>query len=333
MGTFLKGLSATLDLVDYQGPIDFSLLKPRLGDSYRHLPDFKDAIEAINRRQFVRAISQLETLSKQGDRQLDALHFQAEIYFVFEDHQRLREVCRRILDFDSADLQGLWLLTINHLANQDQKGAEVYRDRLRKIYPEWDHILENYLQLIADHWRLGQIYTPVDQLDSCECVLVLGCGLTSEGHVTKTLKDRLDQALKVLNKFPQAVCLVSGGAVSTPYNEAHGMASYLLDQGLASDRILKEGQARDTVGNCLMSRQILEARSLKQICLVTSPSHLPRSMATLKAALLGRHQDYQIQGTAPLGEQDNLPLNEQRLFYSTVFRAAELYSLNDLERR
>jgi uncharacterized SAM-binding protein YcdF (DUF218 family) len=81
--------------------------------------------------------------------------------------------------------------------------------------------------------------------------------------------------------------IVSGGR--QPWNEgqapeAAAMLEFLSDLGVSEERVLSEGRSRNTRENALEVRRLVSSRDLKRLILVTSALHMPRAIATFRAA-------------------------------------------------
>lgn len=113
-------------------------------------------------------------------------------------------------------------------------------------------------------------------------VIVLGCGVFPDGTLTLTLKNRLDAAIGYLEKYPDSLCIVSGGQGPTElYSEAYSMNKYLLSQGIDKKRIMLEEKATSSSENLLYSSDIMSEKfPMKQqsAALVSSEFHIYRVM-------------------------------------------------------
>ncbi len=96
-------------------------------------------------------------------------------------------------------------------------------------------------------------------------LIILGCGLKKDGSVTPLLRGRLDLALEFDRKQKeesgmQARFLVSGGQGPDEIRpEAAAMREYLMEKGIAPERIDVEDQSTDTAENMRFSSDIIRA--------------------------------------------------------------------------
>ncbi len=107
------------------------------------------------------------------------------------------------------------------------------------------------------------------------CV-ILGAQMKSHGP-SDVLRRRLDTAIAYLEENPETVVIVSGGqGENEPVSEAEGMYEYLMQRGIASERILLEENSRNTRENLEYSSKLLDPVKDK-VVLVTNNFHVFRA--------------------------------------------------------
>ena len=80
-------------------------------------------------------------------------------------------------------------------------------------------------------------------------VMIFGCYIRGE-EPGRTLTTRLDAALSLLKRYPNADCIVSGGQGSNEaISEAEAMRRYLVSRGIAGERITLEDRSTNTSEN------------------------------------------------------------------------------------
>lgn len=122
-----------------------------------------------------------------------------------------------------------------------------------------------------------------DEVPADVPAVVLGA-MTFNDKPSKQLAERLDSAYDYLIKNPNAMCIVTGGT-QNGCTLAQGtiMKNYLVEKGIASERIIEENEAWDTNENLEFSKKILEENNLgTDIALVTSEYHQYRSQLRAK---------------------------------------------------
>ena len=137
----------------------------------------------------------------------------------------------------------------------------VYYWLLKKFKPKYPK-LEKVLNKIASYCIIffcmvfaitegALIYGAIapEETTETEYVIVLGAGVN--GTVpSRSLTYRLEATLEYLNEYPDTVCVVSGGqGEHEDITEAECMRLWLEDNGIQSDRIIMEDQARNTKEN------------------------------------------------------------------------------------
>lgn len=124
---------------------------------------------------------------------------------------------------------------------------------------------------------LNQIHFFVKHIDY---IVVLGCALNKD-QVTPLLASRVDKALKLARKHPEATVIFSGGQGSDELiSEAMAMANYASSQGFEVGRMLLEEHSSNTKENIENSYAMM--KETKQVALVTSNYHVLRALMIAK---------------------------------------------------
>ena len=94
--------------------------------------------------------------------------------------------------------------------------------------------------------------------ENLEYVIVLGAQVRGT-RITKSLRKRLDKAIEYLEANPDTVAIVSGGkGDGEDLSEAECMYDYMVENGIASDRIIMEDKSTSTDENIRFSMAIIE---------------------------------------------------------------------------
>lgn len=102
--------------------------------------------------------------------------------------------------------------------------------------------------------------------------------------------ERYTAALALARRFPDARLLFTGGSgalrdlAGTETSEAHMAGRFFRDQGVAPERLLLEGQSRNTAENARLSLALAAPAPGETWVLVTSAFHMPRAMRSFEAA-------------------------------------------------
>ena len=130
-----------------------------------------------------------------------------------------------------------------------------------------------------------------DVPDGADYLILLGAGVNGTTP-SLSLLDRLEVTADYMHANPDCKVIVTGGQGSgEDITEAEAMETYLLNQNIAADRIIKETQATNTAENLKYSFEIIESQTKETtapvIAVVSSEYHLYR--AKLIANKLGVH--------------------------------------------
>jgi uncharacterized SAM-binding protein YcdF (DUF218 family) len=132
-------------------------------------------------------------------------------------------------------------------------------------------------------WR----YIPAGELPQAQAIVVLGGGTLSAQYPRQTVEvdqagDRLIYAAQLYHQGKAEHLLLSGGRIdwiSSGAPPAEDMASLLEMLGVPPQALWLESQSRNTYENARNARAFLEPLGIRRILLVTSASHMPRSVA------------------------------------------------------
>lgn len=116
-------------------------------------------------------------------------------------------------------------------------------------------------------------------------LVVLGAGLRGD-RPSRTLRERLDAAVVYLNAHPEVSCVVSGGqGEDESCTEAAAMKAYLLEKGIAEERIYLEEASTSTEENLLLSREVIRQNGLSEaVAVVTQEFHQCRAQEFARKA-------------------------------------------------
>lgn len=123
-------------------------------------------------------------------------------------------------------------------------------------------------------------YGQTDHEKQVSAVIVLGAGV----HGTRpslSLQSRLEATLAYIEDKPDVPIIVSGGqGAGEDITEARCMADWLIEHGVAQERILLEEKAENTRQNIAYSKEILKAEGIDttdHIAVVSADYHLYRA--------------------------------------------------------
>ena len=117
--------------------------------------------------------------------------------------------------------------------------------------------------------------------DNSVAIIILGFALNADGTMKDELIGRLQTGLAIAEAYPESYVVVTGGGTAKEnpnVTEGGLMGAWLLEQGLAEDRLIIENKAPSTVGNAENTYKILAEQypQVKSFVMVTSDYHVPR---------------------------------------------------------
>ena len=157
---------------------------------------------------------------------------------------------------------------------------------------------------IMDLWRSVQTELTITQnilpdgLPETDelCLVVLGFQLNQDGSMKDELIERLTVAKASAEKYPNAMIVCTGGgtAANDPTaTEAGRMAEWLIDNGVAPERVIVENQSLTTAQNAIYTFDILEERypRISQLAIISSDYHIATGTLLFGAEAILRAED------------------------------------------
>ncbi len=160
--------------------------------------------------------------------------------------------------------------TLEAMALVDPVQAEAWE----QIMAYWSHVNTDMVV------NIGTVPEGLPE-DNSVAIVILGFALNADGTMKEELIGRLQTGLNIANAYPNSYVVVTGGgtAANNPdVTEGGLMGAWLLEQGLAEDRLIIENKAPNTVGNAENTYKILatEYPQVDSFVMVTSDYHVPR---------------------------------------------------------
>ena len=127
-----------------------------------------------------------------------------------------------------------------------------------------------------------EITTPIDS------IVILGGGTEPAIAPRQSVEvnaagDRVLYGAVLARQFPEAKIIVSGGDIDfldlASSSPAEDMVSLLALMGIPDEDILVQGESQNTYEDALYTCEMLKENGLQNTLLVTSATHMPRSMA------------------------------------------------------
>lgn len=138
-------------------------------------------------------------------------------------------------------------------------------------------------------------------------------------HVNESA-ERLTEGLRLAKRLPETKIVFTGGVGGRglPGREgAEAVSGFLREMGIAGERIVLEGAARNTHENALLTSEMLAPEPSQRWLLVTSAYHMPRAMGLFRKAgfnVTAHPVDYRTRGAEDLARPfSRIPAGLQRL--------------------
>lgn len=129
-----------------------------------------------------------------------------------------------------------------------------------------------YVKKIASETIVSASSIPPAQYD---CIIVLGCGIHSDGSPSPMLADRLTRAIELYNMEVAPKIIMSGDHGRTNYNEVNVMREYALERGVAKEDIFMDNAGFSTYESMYRAKEIFCAENA---IIVTQEYHLYRAV-------------------------------------------------------
>lgn len=113
------------------------------------------------------------------------------------------------------------------------------------------------------------------ELSDVDCILVLGCGVRSDGSPSDMLHDRLRRSVELYDLGAAPKLLMSGDHGRENYDEVDAMKTFAVENGIASENVFMDHAGFSTYESMYRAKEIFQA---KKILIVTQEYHLYRAI-------------------------------------------------------
>ncbi|WP_442933829.1 SanA/YdcF family protein [Micromonospora sp. CPCC 205556] len=121
----------------------------------------------------------------------------------------------------------------------------------------------------------GHLFT-VEDVPEAPVALVLGAQVDRDGVPSAFLAARLEIARQLLAAGRVRAILVSGDHMDWDYDEPGAMRRWLVDRGVAPEKVVLDHAGFDTYDSCFRAKRIF---GVDRATVVTQSFHLPRAVA------------------------------------------------------
>jgi len=170
-------------------------------------------------------------------------------------------------------------------AAEEQNAALL--ERLRGLNPDaaerWEKILTLWKSANEDlEIHPGVLPDGLPDTDEL-CLVVLGFQLNPDGSMKDELVERLKVAKASAEKYPNAYIVCTGGGTASENPEATEsgrMAQWLVDNGIAENRVLVEDRSLTTAQNAIYTFELLKEKcpQVKELAIISSDYHIATGM-------------------------------------------------------
>ena len=114
------------------------------------------------------------------------------------------------------------------------------------------------------------------------CLVALGFQLNPDGTMKDELISRLGVVLESANKYPNSLIVCTGGGTASENKDATEsgrMAEWLIENGIAKERVIVEDKSLTTAQNAIYTYEILSDKypQVKKIAIISSDYHIATS--------------------------------------------------------
>ena len=215
----------------------------------------------------------------------------------------------------------------------DEKSAELLAELSsldENAGAKWEKIMTLWKEVNGDV-ALNYDVLP-DGLDDTDalCLVALGFQLNDDGTMKDELIERLRVVLRSAEKYPNSYVVCTGGGTAKKNEnatEAGKMAEWLVENGIAKDRVIVEDKSITTAQNAIYTYGILKDKypSVSKIAIISSDYHIATGAllfgaeATLIAGKAGDEKYEVVSNAAYKAPSGTL---------STMFQAGALIELS-----
>jgi len=121
----------------------------------------------------------------------------------------------------------------------------------------------------------SRLAASVSAVEHTDVAIVLGAGLRPDGTPSTFLRRRLDAAAELYARGTVDVILVSGDNSTTQHDEPTAMRDWLVDRGVAEDRVVRDFAGFDTHDTCVRAHQIF---GVTEAVVITQDYHVRRAV-------------------------------------------------------
>ena len=184
-----------------------------------------------------------------------------------------------------------------HYGAEADERVETLLEELRAVDSDaaarWTRIMALWAgldrELTVNEGLLPEGLPDTDEL----CLVVLGFQLEPDGSMREELVQRLKVARACAEQYPHALIVCTGGGTAArdeAATEAGKMAEWLIENGVAPERVIVEDDSLTTAQNAIFSLHILARLypQVHQLAIISSDYHIATGMLLFEAEAILR---------------------------------------------
>lgn len=316
--------------------------------SYENDPYLAEDVKLFRQWRWEELYASLDRKAKEEPLHLNTFRMQAEVYLTNSKYNEALAALDSVLRVHHDDIYALALSAyIKHFMGNEEQAQQ----RLQALRNVSEECYQDMVDLISKvyTWRNEEHGTGLDNTENLnyDVIAVLGVSPTATGGLSASAVLRLKEAVKAAYYCPNAVIVLSGGAIDYEFAEAEVMRDYLLKWStelaiglelvpedstwkIDESRILVDLEARDTVGNAIGIFKAIADKQCKNMLVVASTGQVMRANCIFNAYVDAHNLDVQIY-TAGSGnvEAGN---NEYKYAYVGAARTYGLFTMDDFAK-
>jgi len=154
-----------------------------------------------------------------------------------------------------------------------------------------------------------------------DCIIVLANYMDAQGVLNDESKARVEFALELFTKWPDAHIITSGWAYRKDSTICIGDALkwYSVEIGIPEEKIIVDVQSKDTVGDAIFTKvNVVMPQGWKKIAVVTSDYHVNRTKEIF-TFIFGPEYEIQVWGVGNFTNSEKVKAenNSLKAFYDT----------------
>lgn len=162
------------------------------------------------------------------------------------------------------------------------------------------------------------------KLTDVDCIIILGCGVHTDGKPSQMLKDRLERGIALQKEGVADKILMSGDHGRRYYDEVNTMKQYAVDADVASGDVFMDHAGFSTYESMYRAKEIFKA---DKVVIVSQEYHLYRAVyiaEKLGIKAYGVNSDYRIYGGEKYREEREI-LARVKDFFKTMLKLKPTY--------